>query len=51
MNIPHEYLSADLIPKGYQFETKSDSDKWMPGWKPEFNLEKGIKAYSNYLGK
>ena len=45
MEIPFEYLDESVIPEGYQFYTCSDSDKWMPGWKPSYDLEKGIKSY------
>lgn len=51
MNIKYEYTSKDVIPKGYQFFTQSNSEKWMPNWKPKFNLELGIKNYLLYLKK
>lgn len=49
LQIPFEYTSENSIPKGYQFYTCSDSNKWMGGWKPTWNLEMGIKDYKNYL--
>ena len=45
LNIPFEYHSKDMIPKGYQFYTCSDKTKWMDGWKPKWNLENGLKDY------
>lgn len=49
LNIEYLYTDKESIPKGYQFYTKSDSKKWMKGWKPKFNLEKGISTYKKYL--
>ena len=49
MSIPFEYADEKDIPKGYQFFTQSKNDKWMKGWNPKINLEKGIKNYINYL--
>lgn len=51
MGTPYEYLNVNDIPKGYQFDTKSHSDRWMPGWKPKYNLESGLKNYLEYLKK
>jgi ADP-L-glycero-D-manno-heptose 6-epimerase len=45
LNIPFTYHSEDIIPKGYQFFTCSNKTTWMPGWKPEWNLEKGLTDY------
>jgi ADP-L-glycero-D-manno-heptose 6-epimerase len=49
LEFPYTYHSEDKIPKGYQFYTKSDKEKWMKGWEPKFNLETGITKYKNYL--
>ena len=49
MDIKYEYTSKDVIPKGYQFFTQSNYKKWMPTWKPKFNLELGIQNYLKYL--
>lgn len=49
LEIPFEYHHEEVIPKGYQFYTCSDKTKWMPNWKAEYNLEKGIKDYKGYL--
>jgi ADP-L-glycero-D-manno-heptose 6-epimerase len=49
LDIKFEYTKEELIPKGYQFYTCSNKNKWMDGWKPEWNLEVGIKDYKNYL--
>ncbi len=38
-----EYTDISSIPTGYQFYTKSS--KFMPQWKPKYNLESGIKDY------
>jgi ADP-L-glycero-D-manno-heptose 6-epimerase len=49
MDIDYEYASESDIPKGYQFYTKSQSKKWMDGWVPDYNLERGLNEYKNYL--
>lgn len=51
MEIKFKYHDEDKIPEGYQFYTCSDSKKWMPGWSPKYNLERGIGEYKNYLLK
>ena len=49
MGIKYEYTDESLIPIGYQFYTCSDNKKWMKGWSPKWNLEKGIQHYMSYL--
>jgi len=49
MKISYSYYDENVIPKGYQFNTKSDSKLWLPGWKPEYTLEKGLTEYKKYL--
>lgn len=49
MNIPYEYTDATAIPNGYQFHTKSNSEKWMSGWTPKHTIESGLKEYKKYL--
>ena len=51
LEIPYEYLNVEDIPKGYQFNTQSQSANWMPGWSPKFDLISGLKAYKEYLSK
>jgi ADP-L-glycero-D-manno-heptose 6-epimerase len=46
LDIPYVYSELDP-PKGYQFYTCSNKNSWMPGWKPKYNLEKGLKIYKN----
>jgi hypothetical protein len=43
--------SEDKIPSGYQFHTLAMKDKFMEGWNPKYNLEKGIQEYKEYLQK
>lgn len=50
MKIPYTYRE-DVPPIGYQYYTKSNSIKWLPNWKPKYNLEEGIKKYKEYLNK
>lgn len=46
LKIPFNYYDESAIPKGYQFYTCSDKNKWMPGWIPNWNLENGLKDYN-----
>lgn len=45
LEIPFAYLPEESIPDGYQFFTMSNNKRWMPGWSPEWNLEKGLSDY------
>ena len=49
LDIPYFYYSEDEIPEGYQFYTCSYKKKWMDGWSPAYNLEKGLGEYKEYL--
>lgn len=49
MEIPFEYISEDKIPYNYQYLTQADSNKFMKGWLPLYDLEKGIKDYLSKL--
>lgn len=49
MEIKYSYHPDWMIPIGYQFFTQCDKSKWMKGWEPKYNLEKGIKDYLEYL--
>ena len=49
MEIPFTYHEESSIPNGYQFYTCSDKNKWMTGWEPQYNLEKGLNSYKDYL--
>jgi hypothetical protein len=51
MEIPFTYHSEDMIPKGYQFYTCSDKNKWMKDWLPKYDLETGLTDYIKYLKK
>jgi ADP-L-glycero-D-manno-heptose 6-epimerase len=42
-----EYTSEDWIPEGYQYFTKAT--KIIPGWKPKYTIENGLKEYMNFL--
>jgi len=45
----YDYHDENKIPSWYQFFTKSEKLKWMPGWKPKHNIESGVKKYKEYL--
>ena len=44
-----EYTEESAIPEGYQFFTQADSNKFIEGWVPKFNLSSGLKDYMEYL--
>lgn len=45
MNIPYKYSDQNIIPKNYQEYTSSDPKRYLKGWTPEWNLEKGLDNY------
>ena len=47
--IEFSYTEEAKIPKGYQFYTRGDPNKWMPGWLPKYPLERGVDEYLKYL--
>lgn len=49
LKIKYEYMQENEIPNGYQFFTKSNSDLWMHGWTPKYNLESGLNDYLKTL--
>ena len=49
LELPYTYCDKSEIPNGYQFYTCSDKNKWMTGWEPQYNLEKGLNSYKDYL--
>ena len=49
LDIPYTYHDEKMIPMGYQFYTCSDKNKFLKGWQTNYNLEKGLKEYKNYL--
>ena len=49
LKIGYTYHNEKDIPKGYQFHTKSNSENWMVGWEPKYNLERGLIDYIKFL--
>jgi len=49
LKVPFTYTDESEIPNGYQFYTKSEPNKWMPGWQSEWNLENGLMDYMEFL--
>jgi len=47
--IGFSYTDEAKIPNGYQFFTRGDPKKWMPGWRPKYPLERGVDEYLKYL--
>lgn len=51
LDVQYSYYDLASIPTGYQFYTKSDPSKWMPGWRPIYKIDTGIQEYKKYLEK
>lgn len=49
MKIPYTYLEQSHIPENYQEYTCSDPKKFLKGWNPEWNLERGVDNYKALL--
>ena len=49
MEIKYTYREESVIPKGYQFYTEANRKKFLLGWQPKYNLERGIGEYKKYL--
>lgn len=49
MQIPYSYYPENKIPFGYQFCTKADTSKWIPGWKPLHDFRRNILEYKDFL--
>jgi len=49
MEISYTYHTPDKIPGWYQFYTKADRLKFMPGWEPNWTVEEGTKEYRKNL--
>jgi len=45
LNKKVDYYDSSIIPENYQFSTQANKNKFIPGWKAEYNLNKGLKAY------
>jgi nucleoside-diphosphate-sugar epimerase len=42
-------MDESNIPKGYQFNTQANKDKFLYGWKPYYSLEQGLDTYLRQL--
>jgi nucleoside-diphosphate-sugar epimerase len=51
LKIDYTHHTEDMIPQGYQFNTRSNPSSWMFGWGPEYNLERGLEDYLGYLNQ
>jgi ADP-L-glycero-D-manno-heptose 6-epimerase len=47
--ISYSYTEELDVPKGYQFYTRGNPNKWMKNWQPRYSLEQGVSEYLNYL--
>ena len=51
LRIPYTYKNESDIPEHYQYNTKADFNKWLPNWKPKYQIEDGLKLYDDYFHK
>jgi ADP-L-glycero-D-manno-heptose 6-epimerase len=49
LGVPYTYMDESNIPKGYQFNTQTNKDKLLYGWKPYYSLEQGLDIYVRQL--
>mgnify|MGYP001445888840 FL=1 len=49
VGISYTHTTEDKIPVGYQFWTESDRRKWLPGWKPKYDLTTALKEYKEHF--
>ena len=49
MDTPYTYMNKSSIPDGYQFYTKADTSKFLPGWESRYSLEEGLEEYKRHL--
>ncbi len=49
MNLKYDYLPKTNIPKLYQHFTQADERRFMKGWKPEYDLKRGVTEYLDLL--
>lgn len=47
--IPYHHRPPEDVPVGYQFVTKTDKKKWMPGWKPTYEIREAFSKYKEIL--
>jgi len=51
LEVEYTYCGKKRIPGWYQFYTKADKKRMLPNWRPDYDLEKGMSEYKNYLDK
>lgn len=51
LEIKFTYMEESDIPNGYQFFTQANSNKFLPGWTPKYDIKTGINCYKEYLNK
>ena len=49
MDLKYIYLPENNIPNFYQNFTQADERKFMKGWKPEYDLNRGVTEYLDLL--
>jgi ADP-L-glycero-D-manno-heptose 6-epimerase len=51
IGVEYKYTSEAEIPKGYQFYTEANKDKFLYDWKPYYSLEEGLDTYIRQLAQ
>lgn len=51
MGIPFGYQTPDSVPCGYQYFTKANETRSVPGWNPSIFPEKGFPSYKKWLSE
>lgn len=49
LELPFFYVSVNQVPTGYQYLTRANCSKFMPGWHPKFTFHEGLDRYKEYL--
>lgn len=49
VGVKYKYHPESSIPPWYQYKTLANKDLFLPNWKPEFNLVKGMEDYLRFL--
>ena len=49
MGVKYDHTDPSDIPSWYQYYTKADENKWLPGWSPQCDIVEGCKKYLKYL--
>jgi ADP-L-glycero-D-manno-heptose 6-epimerase len=51
LGIKYKYKNESDIPQGYQLNTLSSRERYMPGWTPRVGISEGMQKYMNHMDK